>query len=111
VFVPHNGDAASTLDLFGKGFVLLAGADGAAWHAAALGAADRVGVPLDAYIIGDVASGFADAYGISQAGAVVVRPDGVVAWRAVESEESEPEVTMRETLASLVCKEDGEETI
>jgi 2-polyprenyl-6-methoxyphenol hydroxylase-like FAD-dependent oxidoreductase len=111
VFVPHDGEPVSTLDLFGNGFVLLAGADGAAWHAAALGAADHVGVPLDAYVIDDAASGFTDAYGISQAGAALVRPDGVVAWRALGSEESEPEVTMRETLASLVCKDDEEETI
>src|SRR6185312_14892821 len=111
VFVPNDGERVSTLDLFGKGFVLLAGADGAAWQAAALGAADRLGVPLDAYVIDDAASGFADAYGISQAGAALVRPDGIVAWRAVDSGESEPEVTMRETLASLVSKEDREETI
>ena len=108
VLVPRDGERVSTLDLFGEGFVLLAGADGAAWHAAALGAADRLGVPLDGYVIGDSATGFAEAYGISQAGAVLVRPDGVVAWRAVGAE-SEPEVTVGRALASVVCKEDGEE--
>src|SRR5689334_4572117 len=65
VLVPRDGDTVSTLDLFGKGFVLLAGADGAAWHSAALDVADRAGVTLDGYVIGDAASGFADAYGIS----------------------------------------------
>ncbi|MGZ6661038.1 MAG: FAD-dependent monooxygenase [Solirubrobacteraceae bacterium] len=110
VFVPRDGERTSTLDLFGKGFVLLAGADGAAWRTAALGAADRLRVPLDGYVIGDAASGFAEAYGISQAGAVLVRPDGVVAWRAVDAG-SEPEVTVRRALASVVCKQDGEERI
>jgi hypothetical protein len=90
--------------------VLLAGAEGGAWQTAALEAADRLGVALDGYVIGDAASGFADAYGISQAGAVLVRPDGVVAWRAVAAE-PEPEPTLRRALASVLCKEDGEETI
>jgi putative polyketide hydroxylase len=100
----------STLDLFGEGFVLLAGADGAAWHTAALRAADRLGVPFDGYVLGDSATGFAEAYGISQAGAVLVRPDGVVAWRAVGAD-SEPEVTVGRALASVVCKQDGEERV
>jgi len=105
VLVPRDGARVSTLDLFGNGFVLLAGADGAAWHEAALSAAGQFGVPLDGYVIGDAASGFADAYGISQAGAVLVRPDGVVAWRAVGAE-SEPQRVVRRALASVLCKED-----
>ena len=105
VLVPRDGARVSTLDLFGNGFVLLAGADGAAWHKAALSAAGQFGVPLDGYVIADAASGFADAYGISQAGAVLVRPDGVVAWRAVGAE-SEPQRVVRRALASVLCKED-----
>jgi 2-polyprenyl-6-methoxyphenol hydroxylase-like FAD-dependent oxidoreductase len=105
VLVPRDGARVSTLDLFGNGFVLLAGADGAAWHEAALSAAGQFGVPLDGYVIADAASGFADAYGISQAGAVLVRPDGVVAWRAVGAE-SEPQRIVRRALASVLCKED-----
>jgi hypothetical protein len=105
VLVPRDGARVSTLDLFGNGFVLLAGADGAAWHEAALSAAGQFGVPLDGYVIADAASGFADAYGISQAGAVLVRPDGVVAWRAVGAE-PEPQRVVRRALASVLCKED-----
>src|SRR5690348_13147052 len=96
VIVPSDGGRVSTLDLFGTGFVLLAGDSGEAWRAAAVGAADRLGVPLNAHVVGDPQSGFADAYGISQAGAVLVRPDGVVAWRAVDAQ-TDPEVTMRRT--------------
>jgi 2-polyprenyl-6-methoxyphenol hydroxylase-like FAD-dependent oxidoreductase len=60
-------DGSSTLDLFGREFVLLHGDDasppaGVASHA------------LDAQAL--------DAYGIAPAGAVLVRPDGIVAWRA-----------------------------
>ncbi len=81
------GEAVSTLDLLGTAFVLLTGADGEAWRDAACRAADALGVPLNAYVVGggelrDPSGAFAAAYGISPAGAVLVRPDGFVAWRA-----------------------------
>jgi putative polyketide hydroxylase len=70
--------------------VLLAGPDGAAWCEAA-GKAARAfpGLELDAHHIGgpvlrDAGGRFAQAYGISSTGAVLVRPDGFVAWRAKE---------------------------
>ncbi len=95
VSLERAGAPLSTLDLFRTDFVLLAGAGGGAWRDAAVGAAERLGVPLDAYVVGDgdgdgdgdsgvrdPGGAFADAYGISAAGAVLVRPDGFVAWRA-----------------------------
>jgi FAD binding domain len=112
VFLTRDGSRVSTLDLFGSEFVLLAGEQGAAWRDAAVRVAARLGVPLRGYVVGDGVgdpeAGFGDAYAISKSGAVLVRPDGVVGWRGVESE-SEPETTMRQVLASLVCKEDREE--
>jgi 2-polyprenyl-6-methoxyphenol hydroxylase-like FAD-dependent oxidoreductase len=85
--VERAGASVSTLDLFGTAFVLLAGPDGGAWHDAARRAADALDVPMDAYVVGggelrDPSGAFAAAYGISPAGAVLVRPDGFVAWRA-----------------------------
>ena len=87
VALDRAGTPLSTLDLFGTAFVLLAAPGGTAWHAAALGAARRLGVPLEAHLVGspelgDPGDAFADAYGISSAGAVLVRPDGFVGWRA-----------------------------
>jgi len=105
VLLDRDGEQVSTLDLFGGGFVVLAGADGAVWQAAALGAADQLGVPLEGHVIGDTATGFSEAYGISRAGAVLVRPDGVVAWRAVGAQ-SEPGRALRRALASVLCKQD-----
>jgi 2-polyprenyl-6-methoxyphenol hydroxylase-like FAD-dependent oxidoreductase len=67
-------DGRSTLDLFGRGFVLLAGPDGGSW----LGAAG-----IEEYRIDDPA--FAVAYGTGPAGAVLVRPDGFIAWRATQT--------------------------
>jgi hypothetical protein len=105
-----GGTQVSTLDLFGGRFVLLAGPEGKAWPAAALAAADRLGVALDSYVVGaigltDPADRFLEAYGISPSGAVVVRPDGFVGWRAAEALDDPGEV-LRQVLQALLCRDD-----
>jgi putative polyketide hydroxylase len=81
-----NGKPISTIDLTGASFLLLAGPEGDAWCGAARNAAARAGVALDAHRIGgelrDPGGGFAAAYGLSDSGAALIRPDGFVAWRA-----------------------------
>jgi hypothetical protein len=76
----------SSIDLYGKDFVLLAGAEGGGWADAATALAGRGEAPLRAYRIGvdllDPDGRWAGAHGATPAGAVLVRPDGVVAWRA-----------------------------
>jgi 2-polyprenyl-6-methoxyphenol hydroxylase-like FAD-dependent oxidoreductase len=69
---PHVwlGEDRSTLDLFGDGFVVLRPAGGDDWAPA--GATSHL---VDA-------DGFAAAYGLEEGGAILVRPDGVVAWRS-----------------------------
>jgi 2-polyprenyl-6-methoxyphenol hydroxylase-like FAD-dependent oxidoreductase len=90
VWVQAHGQRVSTLDLFGRGFVLLTTAEGnATWrHAAGLMLHTRPGLVLDCYAVGvDVQEEtsaqhtFADAYGLESGGAVLVRPDGFVAWK------------------------------
>jgi hypothetical protein len=49
-----------------------------------------LGIPLDAYVVGREVTPedpaiFADAHGIGASGALLVRPDGHVAWRAAAS--------------------------
>jgi 2-polyprenyl-6-methoxyphenol hydroxylase-like FAD-dependent oxidoreductase len=85
----HRGGATlSTLDLVGTGPVLLTGPHGAAWARSGKEVADRLGVPLDIHLIGDGGDlddgggRFVAACGIGLDGAVLVRPDGFVAWRA-----------------------------
>jgi 2-polyprenyl-6-methoxyphenol hydroxylase-like FAD-dependent oxidoreductase len=88
LWIDHDGRRGSTLDLFGRHFVLLAGPDGAAWRQGARAAAAEVpGVTLDAYLVGGTGlsahdGSFVDAYDVSPTGAVLVRPDGFVAWRS-----------------------------
>src|SRR5262249_21283689 len=75
----------STLDLFGSAFTLLAGPEGSAWCAVAAEVERELGVPIDRYQIGGPGlrdlGGFTAAYGLGEGGAVLVRPDGHVAWR------------------------------
>ncbi len=75
---PHFGlqSGVSTLDLFGKNFVLLAGPEGAKWGEHP---------QLEVHRVTD--SGFPEAYGITPQGAVLVRPDGFVAWRGESADE------------------------
>ena len=110
VFLSRGAARVSTLDLFGHSYVLLARNGGEAWREAGLAAADELGVPIDAHVVDgdelrDPSGQFADAYGITGAGAVLVRPDGVVGWRALDATEAS-EATMRNTLASLLRRDD-----
>ena len=111
IVLDRDGTRLSTLDLFGRNFVLLAGPQGAAWPAAALAAAGRLGVGLDAHVVGgtglaDPEGCFAGTYGISPSGAVLVRPDGFVGWRAAEAAGA-PEQALRQALQTLLCRGDG----
>jgi 2-polyprenyl-6-methoxyphenol hydroxylase-like FAD-dependent oxidoreductase len=84
--VTVGGVERSSLDLFGREFVLLAGPDGESWCAAARTAGESFGVPVEPYRIGsevtDAAGVLEATYGTGAEGAVLVRPDGFVAWRA-----------------------------
>ena len=51
----------------------------------------------------DSENGFVAAYGITATGAVLVRPDGFVAWRA-KSAETKPQDTLKGLLARLLSK-------
>jgi hypothetical protein len=87
--VVHGGRTQSVHDLFEDSYVLLA--DGDAWRDAANAVASRDSLPLRPYTVGpdsdvvDATNSFAQAYGIQPNGAVIVRPDGVVAWRSPAS--------------------------
>ena len=88
VWLFRDGRRVSTLDLFRTSFVLLAGPDGQAWCKAARQHSHEIGRPLHVYRIGatgnlvDPEGAWGGAYGVFAGGAVLVRPDGYVAWRA-----------------------------
>ena len=67
----------STIDLFDRQFVLLTAEPGTIWRQAA----DHLtGPPVHSHVITE--PGWPDLYGITPDGAVLVRPDGHVAWRS-----------------------------
>ncbi|BFV55447.1 hypothetical protein KCMC57_up05510 [Kitasatospora sp. CMC57] len=110
VWVRHAGVRLSTLDLFETSPTLLTGPEGGAWFAAAQRAAERLGVPLEAYRIGtdpafelapEPGTDWASAYGTSAEGAVLVRPDGFVAWRA-EGSAPDPDAVLGDVLESVL---------
>jgi hypothetical protein len=83
-----DGKAISTLDLFEKAYVLLVGSDGYQWQTAANELAATL--PLKNYRIAhngdliDPENVWHELYEITTTGAVLVRPDGHVAWRSKE---------------------------
>jgi putative polyketide hydroxylase len=81
-----DGTTLSSLDLFGRRVVLLTGSAGGAWRTAMPSVAAVLDVNVDVYQIGynllDVSGRFNTLYGIENDGAVLVRHDGFVAWRA-----------------------------
>ncbi|CAJ2502752.1 Uu.00g101460.m01.CDS01 [Anthostomella pinea] len=108
LWVEHQGNRVSTLDLFGKNFVLLAGAEGAAWIEGAKKASEALGVTVDAYRVGPkgdlvVPEGQLEAAaGITARGAIVVRPDDFVAWRQ-RRESSDPHAELARLLRQVLC--------
>jgi 2-polyprenyl-6-methoxyphenol hydroxylase-like FAD-dependent oxidoreductase len=87
VWLQTNGHRTSTHDLIGMGFTLFAGERGVPWRDAARAVSAQLGVPISAYTVGaeadvrDPEGNWSEAYGVEADGAVLVRPDGHVAWR------------------------------
>lgn len=82
-------EQVSTLDLTGHGgFTMLTGIGGEAWVAAASKIADELGLPLQVHLIGpdgdhaDVLGDWARLREIEDTGALLIRPDHHIAWRA-----------------------------
>ena len=106
----------STLDLYERTPVLLTGAGRpTGWHPAATDLATRLGIPLTCYRLGTTddadwtptphtpgADGpdWAAAHGITPDGAVLIRPDGFVAWRSPHPV-PDPTTTLHHVLTTL----------
>lgn len=86
VWLDRHGERISTLDLASPEFSLIVGPEGHDWkrYAEAAGKKTRLGVQC--HVIGgelvDVERTFKDRFGVTDTGAVLVRPDGYIAWRA-----------------------------
>ncbi|MET8082420.1 FAD-dependent monooxygenase [Streptomyces sp. NPDC005303] len=109
--VRHRGERISTLDLYERSLVLLSGAGTpSGWHEAAVRLAAQTSVPLASYRLGGgpgaelTTEGDADwaaAHGTTPEGAVLVRPDGFVAWRSAGAV-PDAESALRQVLSTLL---------
>jgi putative polyketide hydroxylase len=102
-WVMLRGRTISTLDLFEMDFVLLTGQRSGTWRAAALGL-DTARMPsVTVYQVGaDLAADarFHAVYDVGDTGAVLVRPDGHVGWRA-EAEPDDPASQLASVMTEL----------
>ena len=95
--VPHVWvrDGVSTLDLLGPGFTVLTGDE--RWRSAVSSASSALGVPVTMCRVDDAIPGLAPE------GALLVRPDDFVGWRA-DALPADPEGELRQALTTILCR-------
>ncbi|WP_219471494.1 FAD-dependent monooxygenase [Nonomuraea rhizosphaerae] len=102
-----DGQLISTIDLFGAGFVLIAGSAGQPWMDAGRLVKERLRVGLTRVLVDeelmDVNAQWADRYGVSRGGAVLIRPDGYVAWRSPDAV-ADPASTLEQVLRQILSR-------
>jgi putative polyketide hydroxylase len=91
LWLERQGRRMSSLDLYDRRFVLLAGPDAEDWCRCALTAAAQERIALEVSRPGvaglhDPTGQLAEAHGIEASGCLLIRPDGFVAWRAHNAE-------------------------
>lgn len=109
LWVQREGRRISTLDLFGTKFVLLAGSEGKVWREAASEIAEKLDVDLETYRVGptgdlsDPKRQWDSIAGVSSQGALLVRPDGFVAWR-VKDQQGDLKVRLQDVWERILCR-------
>ncbi|MFD5449657.1 FAD-dependent oxidoreductase [Streptomyces sp. NPDC127100] len=105
-------ERVSTLDLYERSLVLLSDAtEPSGWHEAATRLAHEMSLPLTPYRVGKSPDAdllpenddtdWAKAHGVTRGGAVLVRPDGFVAWRS-PGPAPDPAATLRQVVRSVL---------
>ncbi|MFI6984339.1 FAD-dependent oxidoreductase [Embleya sp. NPDC050154] len=121
VWLRRGDTRVSTLDLYETSLVLLVGAGtaGEVWRQAARRASGLLGVPVAVHRVGTEAESamvdlvtapdvdWAQLHGVTDEGAVLIRPDGFVAWR-VPAVELDPEETMVTVLRAVACRAEAD---
>ncbi|MFI0091737.1 FAD-dependent oxidoreductase [Streptomyces bobili] len=118
LWVRHEGTRLSTLDLYERSLVLLSDGDAGAradgpsgWHEAAVRLAAELSVPLvsyrlgagpDAELVPEDGADWRERHGTAHGGAVLVRPDGFVAWRS-PGPVPEAEGVLRRVLSTVLA--------
>ncbi|MFE3993409.1 FAD-dependent oxidoreductase [Streptomyces goshikiensis] len=109
MWLTRAGAKISTLDLYERSFVLISGV-GTPWREAAEEVASKLDVRLEAHTIGSApgadliqpsGTDWAEVHEMSPEGAVLVRPDGFVAWRS-EGAVADPAAALRGVMSQLL---------
>jgi putative polyketide hydroxylase len=115
LWVEQQGQRISTLDLIDGRFVLLVGPAGKLWQKTAPAVAASRGIALAVYRLAadgdllDREDGWRTKLGMSDAGAVLVRPDGFVAWRSTLP--INPERKLGQVLSSILGRPAADQPI
>ena len=112
LWVRHRGERISSLDLYERSLVLLSDAgEPGRWHECAIRLAKQMSIPLTSYRVGTGADAelapedgtdWLERHGVSPGGAVLVRPDGFVAWRS-PGPVPDAESTLRHVLTTTLA--------
>ncbi|MFK4800724.1 FAD-dependent oxidoreductase [Streptomyces sp. MPA0124] len=113
LWLRRGEERLSTLDLYEDSLVLLSdAAQPTGWHEAATEVAAALRVPLKPYRVGgtpaadlvpdDEETDWARAHGVTRGGAVLIRPDGFVAWRS-PGPAPDPEAMLRQVVATVLA--------
>jgi putative polyketide hydroxylase len=109
LWVERDGRRISTLDLLDGRFLLLVGPAGTPWRDAAPGVAGSLGIDLVAYRLGadgdllDLEDGWPVKMGMPAEGALLVRPDGFVAWRT-NTLPTGPARRLEQAISTVLCR-------
>jgi 2-polyprenyl-6-methoxyphenol hydroxylase-like FAD-dependent oxidoreductase len=88
VWIKTANGCCSTVDLFEREFVLVTGPSGSDWLAPAIAVAGSHGIPIRTVVVSEPE--WQTVYDVAADGAVLVRPDGHVAWRSPSSAQVDP---------------------
>jgi putative polyketide hydroxylase len=109
LWVQRHGRRISTLDLLDGRFVLLVGPAGTPWQQAAPEVAGSLEIDLVASRLGadgdllDPEDGWQTTMGMPAEGAVLVRPDGFVAWRT-NTLPTSPARRLEQAISTILCR-------
>ncbi|CEJ60604.1 hypothetical protein PMG11_09173 [Penicillium brasilianum] len=95
----------STLDLLKRNFVLLVGGEFHSWERAAVAQSVQIDVHEisgDSSRFVDLSGGFKAIYQLGIDEALLIRPDGIVAWRGQVTEEQERSTLLRRSLGKIL---------
>ena len=102
------GGTLSTYDPAGVGLTLITGPGGDAWLDAATKLVAGMPLPITAHVVGadlDSEDGiFCERFGLGSDGAVLVRPDGHIAWRREAGTVVNYVTELRAAVAAAVCQ-------